>query len=325
MAKAVFRAGELISVSEKVIISAPAPFHEVDHVTTLEEKEELEQEEAYTGPTAEELRREAEAFAAQWKIEKETMIESAKAEANEIVQAADFSASNAKQEGAEEAESMRVHAKAEAERMLAEAQLKAQQLEDETRRTLKDEKKAALDQAREVGRAEGYAEGKTEVDRLIQRTQIVLERAQDKRGEILLETEQEIIDLVLLISRKVIKVISENQREVVASNVVQALRKVKDRGKIIIRVNLVDLKLATEHTADFIKMLEGVQSIQVLEDSSVDSGGCIIETDFGEIDARISSQLAELEAKIREISPIKAKAKPSAGTAASGTVGIRKT
>jgi flagellar assembly protein FliH len=137
----------------------------------------------------------------------------------------------------------------------------------------------------------------------------VLERAQDKRAEILAETEQEIIDLVLLISRKVIKVISENQRNVVISNVVQALRKVKGRGNIIIRVNMVDVKLTTEHIKDFIQLLEGSKSIQVVEDSTVDAGGCVIETDFGEIDARISSQLAELETKILEISPIKARAK----------------
>jgi flagellar assembly protein FliH len=75
---------------------------------------------------------------------------------------------------------------------------------------------------------------------------------------------------------------------------------------------MVDLKLTTEHTKDFISLVEGVKSIQVVEDSSVDSGGCIIETDFGEIDARIASQLAELEAKILEISPIKSKAKAPA-------------
>jgi flagellar assembly protein FliH len=107
----------------------------------------------------------------------------------------------------------------------------------------------------------------------------------------------------------VIKVISENQRGVIVSNVVQALRKVKARGNVIIRVNIADLKLATEHTKNFIQMLEGAKSIQVVEDSSVDSGGCIIETDFGEIDARIASQLAELEAKILEISPIKSRIK----------------
>ncbi|MDE6719871.1 MAG: flagellar assembly protein FliH, partial [Treponemataceae bacterium] len=53
----------------------------------------------------------------------------------------------------------------------------------------------------------------------------------------------------------------------------------------------------------------GVKGITVLEDSSVERGGCIVETDFGAIDARISSQLAELEEKILEISPIKSVSK----------------
>ncbi len=55
--------------------------------------------------------------------------------------------------------------------------------------------------------------------------------------------------------------------------------------------------------------MEGVKSIQVAEDSSVDAGGCVIETDFGEIDARIASQLGELESKILQASPIKSKPK----------------
>jgi flagellar assembly protein FliH len=74
-------------------------------------------------------------------------------------------------------------------------------------------------------------------------------------------------------------------------------------------VNLNDLKLSTEHIKDFINLVEGAKSVQVMEDSTVDEGGCIIETDFGEIDARISSQLAELENKILEISPIRSVAK----------------
>jgi flagellar assembly protein FliH len=61
-------------------------------------------------------------------------------------------------------------------------------------------------------------------------------------------------------------------------------------------------------------MFEGTRDIQIQEDSTVDSGGCVIETDFGEIDARIASQLAELETKILEASPIKGKAREPAGT-----------
>ena len=105
----------------------------------------------------------------------------------------------------------------------------------------------------------------------------------------------------------IFKVISENQKNVVINNVVQALRKLKSRGEVVIRVNLADLELTTEHTNDFLTMVENVKSISILEDSSVDRGGCIIETDFGQIDARISSQIHEIEEKILELMPIRSK------------------
>jgi flagellar assembly protein FliH len=87
--------------------------------------------------------------------------------------------------------------------------------------------------------------------------------------------------------------------------VIQSLRKLKSRGDVVIRVNLADLELTTQHTQDFLKSVENVKSITVLEDSTVDKGGCVIETDFGEIDARISSQLQEIEERILELAPIR--------------------
>jgi flagellar assembly protein FliH len=93
------------------------------------------------------------------------------------------------------------------------------------------------------------------------------------------------------------------------NNVLQALKKVKGRGDVTIRVNLADAKLTTEHVQDFIDRVEAVKGITVLEDTTIEKGGCIVETDFGAIDARISSQLTELEQKIMEISPVKSIAK----------------
>ncbi|MCL2043835.1 MAG: flagellar assembly protein FliH [Treponema sp.] len=313
MAKAVFRPGELTVIEDRVMISTHISINGYQESAPAEDENSFEPAvEEYTGPTAEDLRREADAFREEWEIQKKSMIEAAESEANEIVQTAELSAAKVKEQYAEEAEMLKAAAHEEAEQIIAGARMQAKELEEEIRRTIDDERNAALEQSREEGRAEGYAEGKVEVDRLIERTHLVLERAQDKRGEILTETERQIIDLVLLITRKVVKVISESQRDVIIANVTEALRKVRDTGTVIIRVNLADLKLATEHTKEFIKMLEGVKTIQVQEDSSIDSGGCIIETDFGEIDARIASQLAELEAKILEISPIKTKVKSRA-------------
>ncbi len=159
------------------------------------------------------------------------------------------------------------------------------------------------------GREDGFKEGQTEVQRLIDRLHTMIERTMDRREEILAETEQQIVDLVLLMTRKVVKIISENQRNVVVSNIVHALRKVKGRGDVTIRVNLADVKMTSEHIKDFLASAEHIKNITVMEDSSVDAGGCIVETDFGTVDARIMSQLHELEQKILEISPIKNRVK----------------
>ena len=182
-----------------------------------------------------------------------------------------------------------------------------QEAEQRREKTLGDAYKEGYDK----GNEDGYKEGRKEANRLIDRLQVSIEKTLDRRQAILDETEQQIVELVLLISRKVVKVISENQRSVVMQNVLQALRRVKGRGDVTIRVNLADVELTAEHTKDFMQAVESVKNITVAEDSTVERGGCIIETDFGAIDARISSQLNELETKILEISPIKTVAKSS--------------
>lgn len=320
MPKAVFRPQELKILSDIVVIEVPVTYPDLSQLT---QNEELEEEQAvveeYSGPTAEELRQEAEDFKAQWEEERKTMIQDAQLLAESLVKKAEEEIAREVDRKNNEAMLIVSRAEQDASKIIADANAKALEIEKEIREALEAQRKETLEQAAEAGREEGFAEGKAEVDRLVERTQTVLERAQNKRADILAETEQEIVDLVLLIARKVIKVISENQRNVIISNVVQALRKIKTKGDVIIRVNIADIKLTTEHKRDFIQLIEGAKSIQVVEDSSVDSGGCIIETDFGEIDARIASQLAELESRILDISPIKSKIRKS--NAAAGNAG----
>jgi flagellar assembly protein FliH len=310
MAKAVFRPGEITITDGSIILEAPSVFIPPEHGHPDSDFDDLEEmEEEYKGPTADDLRREAEDFKAQWDIEKDEMIAAARAETETIINDAREKAKNEAAGIEADAAIVKADADTEAARIIEEAKQQAEEITEEAKSAFEDDRQEAKDTGYQEGREAGFVEGKAEADRLVERTRIVLERAQDKREELLAETEQEIIDLVLLISRKVIKNISENQRTVVINNVVQALRKVKGRGNVIIRVNLVDVKLTTEHTKNFIQMFEGTRTIQIQEDSTVDPGGCVIETDFGEVDARIASQLAELETKILEASPIKGKAK----------------
>ncbi|MDR2537734.1 MAG: flagellar assembly protein FliH [Treponema sp.] len=303
MIKAIFRPEEVAIGNLKVYLEPPPSFAD-EKLFEINTTEDSAEHEVYEGPTAEDLRKEAELFKSQWGTEREAMIRSAQVEADGIIKSAEEAAFQEVKRRTDEAQALKQTAKDEAEKIIADAMQKAKEVQESSQVSIINRQKEAEERGFLEGHEAGFNEGKAEVERLIERTQVVLERAQDKRAEILAEAERQLIDLALLISRKVVKILSENQKDVLIANVSEALKKVKAKGEVIIRVNTVDMKLTTEHTREFIQLLEGTNTIQVQEDTSVDAGGCIIETEFGEIDARISSQMAEMEAKILEITPI---------------------
>ncbi|OHD11079.1 MAG: hypothetical protein A2086_03550 [Spirochaetes bacterium GWD1_27_9] len=301
MSRNVFKSMEITPQVKKISIVVPE-FHRPE--SELEAVEEL-----YEGKTIEELQKEVEEFEKNFSTKKEAMHQQLEQERNEIVEKAEKEAFLIFKKKNEEILEIKQKAEDEAKAIIERAKLEARNIESE----IKDKEAKILNDARKRGYhdgwEEGYKNGADEVKRLAERVQIILNSTIEKRNEIFVETEQQIINLVLLVSKKVIKVISENQKNVVINNVVQALRKLKSRGDVAIRVNLSDLELTSQHKKDFVEMVEGVKSIKILEDSTVDRGGCIIETDFGSIDARISSQLHEIEERIIELMPIQAKGK----------------
>ncbi|HET6487464.1 MAG TPA: flagellar assembly protein FliH [Spirochaetia bacterium] len=307
MAKNVFKPQEIMYLSRKIFIEPPRISSSEEPAQPVEVAPAQTEEGEFTGPTVEDLRREAEAFRKEWEIEKQRLLSQAQEQADRIKKEAEQVAFDEVKRKNNQAQKIRQEAEDQAQKIVADARQKAAALEEEVKGRVAQVEKEATERGQAEGHAKGYEEGRAEVARLVESLHAIIAKAIEKRNEIIEEAETQIINLVLLIVKKVIKVISENQKNVVINNVVQALRKLKSRGDVVIRVNLADLELTSEHVKDFMKMVENVKSITVLEDSSVDRGGCIIETDFGQIDARISSQLHEIEERILELMPIRSK------------------
>ncbi|MCR4900195.1 MAG: flagellar assembly protein FliH [Treponema sp.] len=298
MAKSVFRPGETKLEGDKVLLPL---VHNYAHV---EEETPVIQEE-YTGPTADDLRKEAEAFKAQWESEKQKMLSTAQASADDIVKKAEEAAFAEVKRQTDAAAVIKADAQTEADNIIARAKAEAAQIVSDAEAERDRLRNEAETSGYDKGHQEGYEKGVAEVERLIDRMHRILEAVMQRREEILADTESQIVELVILMARKVIKILSENQKNVVMANTLAALKKVKTRGEVTLRVNLEDVKLTSSHAQEFIEHVENVKGITVLEDSAVEKGGCIVETDFGAIDARISSQLQELENKILEVSPVK--------------------
>ena len=303
MAKTVFRPNEIKKSEEQILLQLARKF------AVEETIEEITPEPVYEGPTVEDLRREADQWRAQWERDKADLIAEAQEEAASIRKDAETAAFEEVKRKTDQSQVIRQQAQDEATKILADAESRAAEIVAESRAKLDVQLKEGYDDGYKKGQEAGFREGNLEAQRLTDRLHTIIERMMDKRQEILAETEQQIVDLVLLMTRKIVKGISENQRNVVVSNVVQALRKVKGRGEVIIRVNLNDVAMTTQHIKDFLSAAENIKNITVVEDSTVDRGGCVIETDFGSIDAKIVSQLNEIEQRILEVSPIRARIK----------------
>lgn len=312
MAKKIFKSNEVKIVGSKVLIAPPKisrsrrkkeeEVEEAVEVTELGETEEVKEVKAEVVhiPSIEE--------------EKEKILEEAKKikedaekEAERIKQEAEETAFRLVQQKTVEARKIKEDTENEAKRIVEDANLKAEQIIKEAEEKAEEILEKAREEAFESGFNEGFQKGEEEVKRLIDRLHIILQAAIDKRKEIIKNAESQLIDLVLLIARKVVKTISEEERNVVIENIKEALKKIRGEAEITIRVNIKDLEITTRQRENFISMVESLENVRIEEDSRVDPGGCIIETSFGDIDARIQTQLNIIEEKIREIAPLNGK------------------
>lgn len=110
------------------------------------------------------------------------------------------------------------------------------------------------------------------------------------RGEIFETIETDVVEMALMIAKKVVHRISEQDREVVVVTAKEAIKKASDREMLKIKINPADHEIMVKTRSELLQCLDGIKGIVFEEDESIMAGGCLIETNQGDVDARIESQ-----------------------------------
>ncbi len=113
------------------------------------------------------------------------------------------------------------------------------------------------------------------------------------------QIENEVVELALAIARQVICQEITIDREIVICVAREALAKVEDPGRIKIKMSPSDLQFIKETRSQLSKLIENIDNVTLEAVENIQSGGCIIETDLGEIDARIEKQLQAVQESFR--------------------------
>ncbi|APS98502.1 flagellar assembly protein FliH [Borreliella mayonii] len=282
IAKPVFESLEIKEKEGKV--------YDIDsQIATLKEELQLLRDEKLR--LEEELAKRQELAKEEVQIESKRLIEEAKVKANEVLEAAKQEADLLQREAIYKKESIEAESNAEIERLAREYEEK-----------LKTDLETATAKGREEGYSKGYESGFEDFDKVMRKLHAIIASLIAERKSILESSSAQIVSLVMQIAIKVIKRITDSQKDIVLENVNEVLKRVKDKTQITIRVNLDDLDIVRHKKSDFISRFDIIENLEIIEDPNIGKGGCIIETNFGEIDARISSQLDKIEEKFKNFS-----------------------
>lgn len=150
------------------------------------------------------------------------------------------------------------------------------------------------------GEKAGFELGRQKAEVLFQGLGGVLEDLSGFREKLLKRCEGEVTELVLAIARKVIQRELELKEETVIDTVRAALAAVVASGRVVVKVNSKDMEVLSGHREELVRYSDGVKEMVLESDDTVSRGGCVIETNYGEVDATIDGIYSEIEERLRD-------------------------
>ncbi|MCA9017119.1 MAG: hypothetical protein KDA77_17440, partial [Planctomycetaceae bacterium] len=192
---------------------------------------------------------------------------------------------------------------------------------NQTRQMIIDAQQEAEEIKRDAfaaGKQQGHAEAQHELEAIIQKR--ADERgnriAEEKLGMIYpamqaavegLQREQfnwrriwdaTAVEICLSIAEKMIRHEIKSRPESVRAMMSEALKLASGTQHIRFHMNPVDVSHLGENAKQFITNLTGCTSCEIIEDESISSGGCFIETQHGTIDATLEAQLDRISQEL---------------------------
>jgi flagellar assembly protein FliH len=160
-------------------------------------------------------------------------------------------------------------------------------------------RKNAYEQGFSEGVKEGSERQKKEALPAVNTLNMLMEELSAFKEKALAASEKQMLELCFSMAEMVVHQEISTDKSVILSVLKAAFRNIVERENIKIRLNPSDFKYMVEIKNDFINSMDGIRNVFFEEDGSISRGGAVIETNSGEVDARISEQFQEIKSGIR--------------------------
>lgn len=125
----------------------------------------------------------------------------------------------------------------------------------------------------------------------------------EARASALAAAERSAAQLALRVAEQLVGEALDADPTRIASMVAPLLTRLQRARRVVLHVHPADASVLRAALAPLCKRLEIEALVELREEASMQRGGCVAESDIGELDARIETQLAELARALEVDSP----------------------
>ncbi len=177
---------------------------------------------------------------------------------------------------------------------------------DKAKRQATDIKAHAQKQGYDEGYAESFKKGedasREEFQPFLKTIEGLISDLTSFRKDMYDKGEREMVEMVVGLAKKVIHFEFSTRDDAVQEMIRLAVQSVLDRESMVIKINPTDKGYAESFRPELHHLFSEIKNITFEAHSGVERGGCVVETNFGVVDARID-KLGEQMDRILNLAP----------------------
>ena len=125
-----------------------------------------------------------------------------------------------------------------------------------------------------------------------------LEKAIQEKEDMISATEGEMVEVIANVVDKILCKTINLDKSIIVNLIRQGFSQTTVTGDVFVRVSDDDYSTVTENRDEILNFVDSSVNIEIIKDSSLGEGDCIIETPFGNVDCSLRQQFEGLKASL---------------------------
>jgi flagellar assembly protein FliH len=169
--------------------------------------------------------------------------------------------------------------------------------------------KEAYDLGREEGRKEAFNTHSDQINQKLVELSVLTHHISEMKAHFLNSNENHLIKLVYHLAERIaFQEIDEKYNEIIVNVLSESVRLAHSEEKVKVHISEKQIEFLESLRKDNSRDLEFLKQVEFVADPAIEIGGCIISTNYGEVDARVSQRVEQLWLVLRDtIPPVKEK------------------